>query len=77
MRHDEALTICGLPNSTKWKNLETEEKDWSVSPKSSTVEGGIKQDETANAAFTNYEGNLSLGDLTVTKKVSGNSGGKN
>lgn len=77
LRHDEALTILGLPNSTKWEILETEEKDWSVSPKSGTIEGVIKQDETANAAFTNYKGNLSLGDLTVTKEVSGNSGDKN
>ncbi|RHO53358.1 hypothetical protein DW091_19620 [Eubacterium sp. AM05-23] len=74
LRHDEALTILGLPNSTKWEILETEEKDWLVSPKSGTIEGVIKQDETANAAFTNYKGNLSLGDLTVSKVVSGNAG---
>ena len=74
LRHDEALTILGLPNSTKWEILETEEKDWLVSPKSGTIEGVIKQDETANAAFTNYKGNLSFGDLTVSKVVSGNAG---
>lgn len=76
LRHDEALTILGLPSGTKWKVSEKVEKGWSVSPKSGIIDGVIKQNETVYAAFINYKGNLPLGDLSVSKKVTGNGGDK-
>lgn len=76
LRHDEALTILGLPNGTKWEITEKAESDWSIYPKSGIINGVIKQDETANAAFINYKGDLLLGRLTVSKTVDGNAGDK-
>lgn len=76
LRHDEALTILGLPSGTKWKISEKQENGWSISPQSGVIDGVIQKDETANAAFINYKGNVPLGHLTVSKTVAGNAGDK-
>ena len=76
LRHDEALTILGLPSGTKWKISEKQENGWSISPQSGVIDGVIQKDETANAAFINYKGNVPLGHLTVSKIVDGNAGSK-
>lgn len=77
LRHDEALTVLGLPVGTKWKVSEVREDGWNVKPSSGTVSGGIEADATANALFTNYKGKLNLGDLSVSKTVKGNASDKN
>lgn len=56
LRHDEALTIRGLPVGTKWTVTEKQETEWSVMPKSGTIEGDIEKGVTVNAPFTNYKG---------------------
>lgn len=56
LRHDEALTIRGLPAGTKWTVTETKEDGWYVMPKSGTIEGYIEKGVTVNAPFTNYKG---------------------
>lgn len=56
LRHDEALTIRGLPAGTKWTVTEKQETEWSVMPKSGTIEGDIEKGVTVNAPFTNYKG---------------------
>ena len=76
LRHDEALTILGLPSGTKWEITETKENGWLVSPQSGVISGVIEKDVTANASFINYKGSLPLGDLTVSKTVTGNAGDK-
>ena len=77
LRHDEALTVLGLPVGTKWEVSEVREDGWNVKPSSGTVSGGIEADATANALFTNYKGKLKLGDLSVSKTVKGNASDKN
>ena len=71
LRHDEALTVLGLPAGTQWKIIEKAEDEWSIVPKSGTISGEITKHETAYAAFTNYKGD---GSLTVSKTVAGNAG---
>ena len=71
LRHDEALTVLGLPAGTQWKITEKAEDEWSIVPKSGTISGEITKHETAYAAFTNYKGD---GSLTVSKTVAGNAG---
>ena len=77
LRHDEALTVLGLPVGTKWEVSEVREDGWNVKPSSGAVSGGIEADATANALFTNYKGKLKLGDLSVSKTVKGNASDKN
>ena len=77
LRHDEALSVLGLPVGTKWEVSEIREDGWNVKPSSGTVSGGIEADATANALFTNYKGKLNLGDLSVSKTVKGNASDKN
>ncbi len=77
LRHDEALTVLGLPVGTKWEVSEVREDGWNVKPSSGTVSGGIEADATANVLFTNYKGKLKLGDLSVSKTVKGNASDKN
>ena len=77
LRHDEALTVLGLPVGTKWEVSEVREDGWNVKPSSGTVSGGIEADATANALFMNYKGKLNLGDLSVSKTVKGNASDKN
>lgn len=77
LRHDEALTVLGLPVGTKWEVSEVREDGWNVKPSSGTVSGGIEADATANALFTNYKGKLKLGDLSVSKTVKGSASDKN
>ena len=77
LRHNEALTVLGLPVGTKWEVSEVREDGWNVKPSSGTVSGGIEADATANALFTNYKGKLKLGDLSVSKTVKGNASDKN
>lgn len=78
LRHDEALTVLGLPSDTKWEIAETPESDWSIVPKSGTISGTIEANATAEAAFTNYKGDTppapKTGNLTVSKTVAGNAG---
>ena len=78
LRHDEALTIRGLPAGTKWTvtetETETEEDRWSVMPESGTIKGEIEKSVTVNASFTNYKGKIPKGDLSVKKIVAGNAG---
>lgn len=74
LRHDEALTILGLPAGTQWKITEKAEDEWSIRPVSGIISGEITKDETAYAAFTNYKGDLTSGSLTVSKTVAGNAG---
>ena len=74
LRHDEALTVLGLPAGTQWKITEKAEDEWSISPVSGIISGEITKDETAYAAFTNYKGDLTSGSLTVSKTVAGNAG---
>lgn len=76
LRHDEAVTILGLPSGTKWEITETQKDDWSVSPQSGVINGTIETDKTSNAAFINYKGTLPTGNLTVSKTVDGNAGDK-
>lgn len=77
LRHDEALSVLGLPVGTKWEVSEVREDGWNVKPSSGTVSGGIEADATANALFTNYKGKLNFGDLSVSKTVKGNASDKN
>ena len=56
LRHDEALTVLGLPAGTQWTISEEAESGWTVNPASGTISGGITKGETANAAFTNTKG---------------------
>ena len=72
LRHDEALTVLGLPDGTVWEIAEEPESGWSVSPISGVIKGSVKQGETVSAAFTNYKGDLPKGGLTVSKTVIGN-----
>ena len=74
LRHDEALTVLGLPAGTQWKITEKAEGEWSIRPVSGIISGEITKDETAYAAFTNYKGDLTSGSLTVSKTVAGNAG---
>ena len=78
LRHDEALTIRGLPAGTKWTvtetETETEEDGWSVMPETGTIKGEIETSVTVNASFTNYKGEIPKGDLSVKKIVAGNAG---
>ena len=74
LRHDEALTVLGLPAGTQWKITEKAEGEWSIRPASGIISGEITKDETAYAAFTNYKGDLTSGSLTVSKTVAGNAG---
>ena len=80
LRHDEALTVLGLPAGTKWKITEKEEGEWSIVPKSGTISGTIEADATAKAAFVNTKNgggtdpDPQTGDLMVSKTVSGNRG---
>lgn len=74
LRHDEALTVLGLPAGTQWKITEKAEDEWSIRPVSGIISGEITKDETAYAAFTNYKGDLTSGSLTVSKTVAGNAG---
>ena len=74
LRHDEALTVLGLPAGTRWKITENAEGEWSIRPDSGIISGEITKDETAYAAFTNYKGDLTSGSLTVSKTVAGNAG---
>lgn len=74
LRHDEALTILGLPEGAKWTVAEMPAgADWKVMPESGVISGGIETDETAYATFVNHKG-LPLGDLSVTKQVAGDGG---
>ena len=50
LRHDEALTVLGLPSGTKWEIAETPERDWSIVPKSGTISGTIEANATAKAS---------------------------
>ena len=72
LRHNEALTVLGLPVGTKWEVSEVREDGWNVKPSSGTVSGGIEADATANALFTNYKGKLKFGAVSVPKTVKGN-----
>ena len=74
LRHDEALTVLGLPAGTQWKITEKAEDEWSIRPVSGIISGEITKDKTAYAAFTNYKGDLTSGSLTVSKTVAGNAG---
>lgn len=76
LRHDEALTILGLPTGTHWTVSEQKATGWSVIPESGTISGTIAKGEIVNASFTNYKGDIPLGGLTVSKTVSGNAGKK-
>lgn len=77
LRHDEALTIRGLPAGTKWTVTETKENGWYVMPESGTIKGEIEKSVTVNASFTNYKGNIPKGNLSVNKIVAGNAGETN
>lgn len=77
LRHDEALTIRGLPAGTKWTVTETKENGWYVMPESGTIKGEIEKSVTVNASFTNYKGEIPKGDLSVKKNVAGNAGETN
>lgn len=80
LRHDEALTVLGLPAGTQWKITENAEGDWSIVPKSGTISGTIEANATAKAAFVNTKNgggtdpDPQTGDLMVSKTVSGNRG---
>lgn len=77
LRHDEAVTILGLPAGTNWSISEINEQSsgWNVSPSTGTISGNIHTGETAYATFNNYKGqNVGFGDLKVTKTVSGSLG---
>lgn len=74
LRHDEALTVLGLPVGTRWTVTERPAGDgWKMVPDSGSISGEVLKDETAYATFTNHK-SLLLGDLTVTKNVTGDGG---
>lgn len=77
LRHDEALTIRGLPAGTQWTISEQRRSGWSVLPETGVISGEIVEGQMINASFTNYKGTIPLGDLRVSKKVAGNAGETN
>lgn len=73
LRHDEALTILGLPVGTKWKVSEKPEEEWAIDPNSGVIKGEIaEQDKTYEASFINFKGTPKYGELAVSKIVDGN-----
>lgn len=74
LRHDEALTILGLPTGTQWCITETQEQGWVMFPGSGIISGEIKKAEDATAPYRNYRIAPDLGDLAVTKTVAGDAG---
>lgn len=56
LRHDEAVTVLGLPLGTQWSVTETQADGWHVISSSETIRGSIEADQTETAAFTNTRG---------------------
>lgn len=54
--HDEALTILGLPNGTKWAIREKAENGWSLLSGNEVISGTIETNKISLAAFVNYKG---------------------
>lgn len=78
LKHDEAVTIRGLPEGTQWIVTEVldQELDWKVIPSSGKATGTIESGETDRIEFKNYKQNPPLGNLKVSKKVEGNDGNR-
>lgn len=76
LKHDEAVTIRGLPEGTQWTVTEVldQESDWKVFPSSGKVTGTIESGETDRIEFKNYKQNPRFGNLAVSKTVDGNAG---
>ena len=79
LRHDDSVTILGLPANTKYKVTEVVEGDrvWHVSP-SSTIEGTVITNGDHKAEFVNSTDKSSVeepdsGSLTIRKTVTGES----
>ncbi len=73
LKHDEAVTIRGLPEGTQWTVTEIldEGSEWHPAFKSAT--GTIEKEETGLAEFQNYkEDKPPVGNLEVSKTVAGN-----
>lgn len=56
LRHDEAVTVLGLPPGTQWSVKEIEPDGWHVISISDTIHGSIEADQTAAAVFINIKG---------------------
>ena len=76
LRHDESITILGLPPETRWKVTETADKGWFVNPQQGFLNGIIEADTADFAGFKNSrEDSLdNTGDLVVRKVVTGSRG---
>ncbi len=53
LHHDEAITILGLPEGTKYKVTEVAENGWHVTPETGVYTGEIRKDETIELRYTN------------------------
>lgn len=53
LHHDEAVTILGLPEGTKYTITEVAENGWHVTPESGVYTGEIRKDETIELRYTN------------------------
>lgn len=75
LKHDEAVTIRGLPVGTQWtvtEELGENPSDWKVIPFSKTATGTIEAGKTDSIKFQNYKENPPVGNLEVSKTVAGN-----
>lgn len=72
LRHDESITILGLPEGTRYKVTETPEQDWYPLPKSGVVDKVIDKQKTSFASFYNSkEAWPDVGLLILHKTVAG------
>lgn len=53
LHHDEAVTILGLPEGTKYTVTEKPETGWHVTPGTGVYTGEIRKDETIELRYTN------------------------
>ena len=73
LRHDESITILGLPPTARWSVTETIPEGWVAEPESGSFDGSVTADKTELAGFINTKKGPD-GNLTVHKIVTGNRG---
>ena len=79
LRHNEALTILGLPAGTRFIVTEAAETGWHTRPQAGSYTGEITADGDFKASFTNSRKEFPKtdgGSLTIQKTVTGSGGDK-
>jgi len=68
LSHDESVTLIGLPTGITYKIVESDNDDYTVTPLEAT---GTITENGSSAHFTNFKNSTPVGNLTISKIVSG------